>query len=93
MFAGQRLEKTYSFSDIRSWRTNIATGGTFVGQQSVATAAHNYMTQRKNEEESGLFVEVRDIDCPEWRIGFKADKHRELTLKRWMEILRQIINE
>jgi hypothetical protein len=38
---------------------------------------------------TGFFVTVRDVDNPKWRIEMRD----EATQARWMEILRQEINE
>lgn len=51
----------------------------------IAAAGHNARNARRNRKESGLFISVRDIDRPEWRIDMPNEKNQ----KRWMEILRQ----
>ena len=79
---------------MREWRTHLSTGGEvfaagnigFTGISSVA--AQNARVARDNRQASGLFVRVRDIDRPEWRIDMPSEKNQ----KRWMEILRQTIN-
>ena len=40
-------------------------------------------------EDDHFFVTVRDIDNPKWRIAMSDSN----TQARWMEILRQSINE
>lgn len=83
--------QTYPFSAIRGWRTNLSTGGAIVGATGAASPAAgsaNLRNERENRKNSGLFVSVRDIDHPEWRI----DMPNENNQKRWMEILRQSIN-
>lgn len=98
-FNGSLQEKQYNFSDIRGWNTNVQSGGHVVqfgnvgANAALGAAAHNFMVNRRNEEQTGLFIEVRDIDFPEWRIGFPPSKGRDLELKRWMEIMRQVVNE
>lgn len=84
--ANKHDRKTYSFDDVREWRYNLATmrPGGGVGE------AIGELIRIKNE--SGLFVAVKDIDFPEWRIEFKQDSKIEGELKRWMEIMRQCIN-
>lgn len=52
---------------------------------------------RKNMDDSGFFISVRDIDYPEWRIAFKyriglKERQMEMELKKWMEIFDQIVN-
>ena len=84
----KRNVKEYPFSDVRKWSTNISTGGHFMGG-GVQVAAHNVRTNRKNKVESGLFIQVKDIDNPEWRVAMMNKKEQD----RWMEILQQTINE
>jgi len=38
-------------------------------------------------------VTVRDVENPEWRIGFRMNDQTESQLKKWMEIMQQEINE
>lgn len=80
--------KEYGFADVRGWETNLQTGGNVVGQ-GVQVASHNLRTALENKKASGLFVKVRDIDHPEWRINMLKTEDQ----KRWMEIMRQLINE
>ena len=83
--------KEYPFSEIREWRTNLSTGGQVLGYGLHAGSqamGHNARVERENRKASGLFVQVRDIDHPEWRI----DMPNEKSQRRWMEILRQTIN-
>ncbi|MGE4323586.1 MAG: DUF4755 domain-containing protein [Sphingobium sp.] len=96
---GRPVARQYAFSDVRGWKYNISSGGhiqTF-GNVGVNTAlgvgAANIMNARKNEAETGLFIEARDIDMPEWRIAFKPTKERSHEFNRWIEILRQYLNE
>ena len=89
-----KARKEYAFSDIREWRTNIASGGQiFAGAgvgigNAIAIDSQNIRNARENRKQTGLFLAVRDIDRPEWRIDMPSDKNQ----KRWMEILRQTIN-
>jgi hypothetical protein len=83
--------KTYKFDEVRRWETNIQTGGQVFGT-GLALAAANVSTIKSNLKNSGLFIEVRDIDNPRWKISFDPRK-MEKELPRWMEILRQHINE
>ena len=94
-FEGKTVQKDYPYTDIRRWEFNLASGGmtqTFgnVGvNAAIGVGLANYMQHKKNESQTGLFVSVRDVDCPEWHIMFPQDKGRELQLKRWLEILSQ----
>jgi uncharacterized membrane protein YfcA len=96
------VEKKYSFSDIRNWRTNVASGGGIVGgmattggmagtAQNMQILAANKRAQKENISESGLFIEVKDIENPLWQIMFEHDKKLNVELARWMEILNQCI--
>lgn len=97
-FNGVSQNKVYPFSEIRTWRTNIQTGGHVYNSsaginEGLAIVAHNARISRMNEYNSGLFIEVRDIEFPEWRIAFPVKAGMDLDLNRWMEILRQVVNE
>lgn len=82
--------KEYAFPDIRGWETNTQSGGEIIatGWAGATTLGHNIRTARGNKSASGLFVQVRDIDNPVWRINML----RKTDQQRWMEILRQTIN-
>lgn len=93
--------KEYVFADVRGWETNLQTGGETVYlpggggafspafSNSMAVAGMNHRNKKANREASGLFIKVRDIDNPIWRIDM-LDKREQ---NRWMEILTQCINE
>jgi len=80
--------KEYPFEMIRSWETNIQTGGNVVGT-GFAVAANNMAAAKANIRNSGLFVYTKDIDNVEWRI----EMLKKVDQAKWMEILRQNINE
>ena len=82
--------KVYPFSDVREWETKSVTGGVFVGG-GMAGAAATISQGLKAVKESGLFINVRDIETPRWRIAFNKRKEDQEHAK-WMEILRQSIN-
>jgi hypothetical protein len=84
--------KTYPYSDVRGWSTNVAKAGTIVGGNlAMATAAlgANLEAERDAKARTGLFVEVRDVERAKWRIAMKDERQQA----RWMEILQQEINE
>ena len=85
--------KTYAFADVRGWSSNLVRAGRYlVGGSALGGAAAlsaNASARREAAAESGLFVEVRDIGQPKWRV---AMSNAQLQA-RWMEILRQEINE
>ena len=86
--------KTYSFADVRKWRTTLVRPGQagFVGGNlgsAVAAMGAEANMRRDAKAETGLFVEVRDIERASWRVAMKDER----TQARWMEILQQEINE
>ncbi|WP_166455259.1 DUF4755 domain-containing protein [Duganella alba] len=83
--------KTYDFSDIRRWHYNLESGGAIIGG-GMAVAAMNVRQGRQNEENSGFFVQVKDVDHPEWQIRFPYNKDLKKNLLRWMEIFEQKVN-
>lgn len=90
--------KTYEFKDIRSWNTNVQSGGnaTYVGGNAftaMGIGSDNRKTERDNERRTGLFVSVRDVDRPIWRVKFSEDLvEEERQQARWFEILNQTVN-
>lgn len=81
------VRKAYSFDDIREWQTIHETAGQVIGgglQGAVANIGANSTAAAR----SGLFITVRDIDRPKWRIVMPQKEHA-----RWMEIMRQVVNE
>ena len=82
--------KVYGFADIRKWTTNMSSGG-FHHNAGLAGMAANSAIARQNVENSGLFIEVKDIDFPLWKIRLPPNRvaQYEMELARWMEILRQ----
>lgn len=83
-----RSVKEYDLKDVRGWRTNRQSGGTTV-HGGMAGFMHNVNAAAENTRASGIFVSVRDIDFPEWRIKLYDRKSQA----RWMEILDQAVNE
>lgn len=103
--AGKR-KKAYKFSDVKGWQYHLAVGGEIVAFDLVGMAGakgHNNLTRLKNFESSGFFIQVRDIECPEWQIKFHPRKGRfhhergirdtEMQLKQWCEIFDQTLNK
>jgi hypothetical protein len=86
------LMKNYTYADIREWTVKEQVAGTAVGigvMGSIAVAGSNSSAQQDAMANTGLFIRVKDIDHPEWRVSMfqKADRNR------WFEILTQEINE
>lgn len=88
----QGLDKIYSFSDVREWKINFSSGGGLVGGGLPSIGA-NIANDKQNKKETGLFILVRDIENPVWRIEFDYNNNTDKELNKWMEILRQSINE
>lgn len=69
--AGKR-KKAYKFSDVKGWRYHLANGGEIIALDMVGmlgSKGHNNLTRLKNFENSGFFIQVRDIEFPpEWQI-------------------------
>ncbi|MHA7594897.1 DUF4755 domain-containing protein [Pantoea sp. XAF26B01_ASV70] len=102
--AGKR-KKAYKFNEVKGWRYHLANGGEIVALDLVGMAGvkgHNNLTRLKNFENSGFFIQVRDIELPEWQIKFHPRKGRfhhergirdtEMQLKQWCEIFDQTLN-
>lgn len=87
-FKNKAVIKSYPFSDIRSWRYNLSSGGEVYGK-GLEVIGHNIRNSRENAASSGFFVTVKDIDNPEWRTVMSSEK----SMKKWMEIFEQNVNE
>lgn len=100
----QGVVKTYPYSAIREWEIRAETAGeqssVMVTGTSGAAAAQGAMmgisaamanskAQAQAAANTGLYISVKDIDYPEWRISMASQSDR----KRWFEILNQAINE
>ena len=86
--------KEYPFDMIRSWESNLQTGGMVVhGGSSMTGAANvgaaNAGQMMRNRQASGFFVATKDLDNPAWRIEMFDKKEQA----KWMEIMQQCINE
>lgn len=89
--AGNGKSKTYDFSEIRSWRYNLESGGAVING-GMAGIAQTIGQDRMNRNASGFFVQVKDVDNPEWQIRFPHDSEQKKNLLRWMEIFEQKVN-
>ncbi|MBB1471705.1 MULTISPECIES: DUF4755 domain-containing protein [unclassified Luteimonas] len=88
------LIKEYPFEMIRSWESNIQSGGMAVhGGSSLAGASNvgaaNLGRSIANRRASGFFVYTKDIDNTTWRVEMFQKKEQA----KWMEILQQCVNE
>ena len=88
-----KLSKSYSYNDVRSWNTNVQTGGVVYGG-GLAGVFGTLEAAKGNNASTGLFIIVKDIEHPEWKINFYTRKNRDLrkTHAKWLEILTQSIN-
>lgn len=80
--------KTYPFADIREWEAIKETPGV-ISAGNAAAVFDQVGVNRRAAANTGFFVSVRDVEHPKWRIAMKDEAMRA----RWMEILRQEINE
>jgi predicted NACHT family NTPase len=87
-----KVEKTYSFKEVRKWESSIQSNEVYRGSGMAGVAA-SLSVAANNKKNTGLFIDTRDIDNPKWTIRFKIDRKIEQSLGRWIEILRQSINE
>lgn len=98
------IVKSYPYASIRDWEireeTAGQTGGVVAGGTGGAGAAmlaagiaqaasQKHAASVIAKANSGLFINVKDIDNPAWRISLQSQADR----KRWFEILNQAINE
>ena len=88
MLIGPGGHKSYPYADVRGWSARAEKAGYVRGNNIQATGAKIRM-EMEAKNATGLFVTVRDIDQPEWRVAMKD----AATRARWMEILQQEINE
>lgn len=98
-FPGGTVEREYSFDQVRGASSNIQKGGQIVGgaygsgfqgalnagAAGAQIAGANYRIRKENAKATGIFVTVKDIDYPRWRLSF-ATEH---DIFRWMEIFEQ----
>lgn len=87
---GKSKVKNYPFNDIRSWEFNFERAG-IARSGGVQAGLDNYHRIKAAEKNSGLFLNVRDIDNPVWQIMFPSSTKD--ILQKWMEILQQTLNE
>lgn len=86
-------EMSYPFRSVRDWKSNIATGGMLSGGGAFG-AGQRIRQGIENKRDTGLFVTVKDIENPKWKIEFPGSaRELENELARWMEILNQSINK
>lgn len=98
-FPSGTFEREYSFDQVRGTSSNIQKGGGIVGgvygsgfqgalnagAAGAQIAGANRRIQKENKLATGVFVTVKDIDYPRWRLAF-ASEH---DIHKWMEIFEQ----
>jgi Domain of unknown function (DUF4755) len=91
--------KSYDFSQIKSWKYEMYDSGPTYGtgadglSQAIRVTAEG---MKYNNANSGLFIRVKDVEFPEWRIAFNfADtkKPAKQEMLKWMEIFDQFVNQ
>lgn len=99
-------EKTYPFSDIKTWRYDLTSSGKIIGvgiTNGIIAKSQNDSNRLKDAKNSGFFISVKDIQNPEWQIKFfpkegrfsddKGFRDTEIQLKRWMQVFDQVLNQ
>lgn len=84
--------KKYRYDEIRSWSNEEETAGETIGvgfHAGMAALGANARAKAKARENTGLFISVKDINHPVFRIGMQNKKDRQ----KWFEILTQELNE
>ena len=89
-----KISKSYSYDEVRSWNTNIQTGGTVYGG-GFAGAIGTIESGMNNMKNTGLFITVKDVEHPAWRISLCKPNHRDARRihANWMEIMQQSLNQ
>ncbi|HZR03045.1 MAG TPA: DUF4755 domain-containing protein [Burkholderiales bacterium] len=86
-------EKQYPFESVRGWNIKFQQSGRVHGAGSLAAIGVANATNRTNRlmdaQANGLYIEVKDIDLPVWRVAIQMEAQQQ----RWHEILTQCINE
>lgn len=91
--------KSYSLTDVRTWRTSLQTGGSimFAGggiTAAMSTGSMNRQIDKDNLKNSGLFISTRDVNKPEWRIHFSDNPDEEKRQQAtWNEIFNQLLRD
>lgn len=85
--------KIYGYEDVRDWEVRkVSRAGGAVGYGATGTIAagsQNIAASMEADRQTGLFLTMRDIKHPQWRISMFGSDDRA----RWAEILRQELDE
>lgn len=85
-FNKKKIVCEYDLSEIRSFSSQKQTGGHVAGTGAQVAGA-NIRNAYENRMASGIFIDVKDVNYPKWRIAF--DQRDEISQNRWSEILNQ----
>lgn len=80
--------KSYPKNAIREWQKSVYERGVVSGG-GLAGLAVIAQEEARAKAGTGLFISVRDVERPQWHIQIRDQG----TLTKWMEILRQEIND
>ncbi|MES2149871.1 MAG: DUF4755 domain-containing protein [Pseudomonadota bacterium] len=84
--------QSYDYERVREWASNEQKAGQVVGfglAGAASATGANIRAAREAAANTGLFVTVKDLGRPQWRVAMKDKAMRA----RWMELLQQEINE
>jgi len=85
--------KIYGYEDVRDWEVRkVSRAGGAVGYGvtgTIAAGSQNIAASMEADRQTGLFLTMRDIEHPQWRISMFGSDDRA----RWAEILRQELDE
>jgi hypothetical protein len=85
--------KIYSYDDVRAWDVRkVSRAGGAVGYGltgTIGAGSQNIAASMEADRQTGLFLTMRDIEHPEWRISMFGQDDRA----RWGEILRQELDD
>lgn len=85
--------KVYNYDDVREWDVRkVSRGSGAVGYGltgTISAGSQNIAASMQADRETGLFLTMRDIEHPVWRVSMFGSDDRA----RWAEILRQELDE
>ncbi len=83
----ENRHKVYNLEDIRNHETSIVEPDQIIGNRiGMQAHAYNVGSAIKASRESGLFIKVKDIEYPVWRI----EMFSKVDQQRWHELLNQL---
>lgn len=84
--------QSYDYERVREWASNEQKAGQVVGfglAGAASATGANIRAAREAAANTGLFLTVKDLERPQWRVAMSDKAMRA----RWMELLQQEINE